>query len=94
MVLNVFLSDASVAARLSALDLLGAMGTAPNPLWRISAADKKQVLEFRSRLMAGKNASQRAYAANGVLTDIAGDLAGKTHWEAMINAISRVDSAD
>ena len=91
-VLNVFLSDASLAVKLAALDLLGAM-KAPNPLSRISESDKKRIIEFRSTLMKLMNASQHAYAAEGVRADIARETSGKTHREVLMDVISRVDSA-
>lgn len=92
LALNVFISDASLPVKLAALDLLGSM-KAPNPVSRISVADKRDLSEFRSTLMSLMNASQRAYAADGVRTDAARELSGKTHREAMISVMSGVDSA-
>lgn len=89
--LDAFFSDASLAVKLAALDFLGSMSTTPSPLTRVSDAEARRIIEFRSKLMKQMNASQRAYAAKGVHADIARESSGRTHEEALRSVISRVD---
>ena len=93
-ILDVFVSDAKLAVKLAALDLLGSMRTTPNPLTHISDVDANQIAEFRADLMKMMNAFQRAYAAKGVHVDLARESSGKTHEEALRSIISKVDSID
>jgi hypothetical protein len=93
-ILDVFLSDASLAVKLAALDLLGSMSTTPNPLTHISAVEAKRIAEFRNELTKMMNASQHAYAAKGVHADLARESFRKTYEEALRNIISRVDSVE
>ena len=93
-VLDVFFSDASLAVKLAALDFLGAMGTTPNPLTRVSVAEAERIALFRSKLMKQMNASQHAYTAEGVHADMARESSGRTHEETLRAVIAGVDNID
>ncbi len=91
---DVFLSDISLAVKLAALDLLGAVGTAATPLSQLSDFEIQRFTQFRAELMKRMNASQRAYAARGVHADLARECSGKTPEAALRNIISRIDCID
>jgi len=93
-ILDLFVSEASLAVRLAALDFLGSVGTTPNPLTLISSVEAMRITEFRDGLMKKMHAEQQAYAAQGVRVDLARESSGKTHEEALRRVIARVDSVD
>jgi len=91
-VLDIFLSNTTLAVKLAALDFLGAMNTTPNPMTRVSTVEAGRIARFRSNLMEYMNTSQRDYVTDGVNADIAREITGKTFEQALINVISKIDS--
>lgn len=89
-VLELFTSSQSLAARLAALDTLGAMSASPNPVQLLSPTELKQLTDFRSRLMSEMNVAQREYVSTGVRADLAIELANKPPGEAIASAIERM----
>lgn len=93
-VMNVFVSDESLAVKLAAADLLGAVGVPPAFAAQLSAETKRDLIQLRSRLMREMNAAQRTYAADGLRTDVDAELSSRTSREALEHVMARVDGGE
>jgi hypothetical protein len=91
LVVELFVTDASLPVKLAAIDLLAAVKST-NPVSRLSSEERKRLMDFRSTLMNSKNASQRRYAASGVHADVARQVSVSTPRQAMLDVLVRVDS--
>ena len=89
-VLQLFTSSNSLAARLAALDVLGAMSATPNPTQLLPPKELERLIAFRTQLMQQMNAAQRQYATTGVAADVAREVSKSTASTALAAAIERL----
>ncbi len=92
-VIHFFVSANSQASRLSALDVLGAMATTPNPMQLLPTREQEQLLTFRAALLVELNTAQRAYTSAGVSADLARVLTGSSPAEAVTATIARLSGS-
>ena len=90
-VLNLLLTNESIAVKLAALDFLNASGNSQNLKTVLSETILKKIAEFRE-LIKQKKVSQKEYSAKGVFADIQREIAGKTYDTALREIITKVDS--
>ena len=90
-VLNILLSNESIAVKLAALDFLSTTGNTQNLNVLLSKNITNQIAEFRE-FIKQKKASQNEYAAKGVYADIQREIAKETYEGALKNVIIKVES--
>ena len=89
-VLGLFTSSSSLAARLAALDVLGAMSATPNPTQLLSQGELERLIAFRTQLMQQMNAAQRQYATSGVAADLAREISKSNGSNALAATVERL----
>ena len=87
--LSLFTSSSSLAARLAALDVLGAMSATPNPTQLLTPQEFERLVAFRTQLMQQMNAVQQQYATDGVACDVAREVSKTNASSALVAVIAK-----